>query len=99
MQIGRDSNKHSHKLNEGKGSTPVNKERHQCLVGKLTYLSHRRSDIAYVMSVVGQFMHDPREVHMEALFKVLKYLKSSLGQGIHFKRGGSLILEAYTDAD
>ena len=67
----------SHKLNEGKGSTPVNKERHQCLVGKLTYLSHRRSDIAYVMSVVGQFMHDPREVHMEMVFKVLKYLKFS----------------------
>ena len=34
-------------------------------------------------------MHDPREVYMEVVF----------GQGIHFKRGGSLILEAYTDAD
>ena len=58
------------------------------MVGRLIYLKYH-----------CQFMHDPREVHMEALFKVLKYLKSSLGQGIHFKRGGSLILEAYTDAD
>ena len=77
----------------------MNKERYQCLVGKLIYLAHTRPDTAYAVSVVSQFMHDPREVHMEALFKVLKYLKSSPGQGIHFKRGGSLILEAYADAD
>ena len=66
---------------------------------KLIYLAHTRPDIAYAVSVVSQFMHDLREVHMEALFRVLKYLKSSPGQGIHFKRGRSLILEAYTDVD
>ena len=40
----------SHKLNEGKGSTPVNKERYQYLVGKLIYLAHTKTDIAYVVS-------------------------------------------------
>ena len=89
----------SHKLNEGKGSIPMNRERYQRQVGKLIYLAHTRPDIAYAVSVVSQFMHDLREVHMEALFRVLKYLKSSPGQGIHFKRGRSLILEAYTDVD
>ena len=66
---------------------------------KLIYLAHTRPDIAYAVSVVSQFMHDLREVHMEALFRVLKYLKSSPSQGIHVKRGRSLILEAYTDVD
>ena len=66
----------SHKLNEGKGSTPVNKERYQCLVGKLIYLGHTKLDIAHVVGVLSQFMHDPGEVHMEAVFRVLKYLKS-----------------------
>ena len=89
----------SHKLNEGKGSTPMNKEINQHLVEKLIYLAHTRSNIAYVVSVVSQFMHDPREMHMEAVFRVPKYLKSSSGQGIYFKRRGSLILEAYMDAN
>ena len=80
--------KQSHKLHEGKWSTPVNKERYQRLVGKLIYLIHTRPDIAYAVSVVSQFMHVPREVHVVAVFRVLKYLKSSPGQGIHFKRGG-----------
>ena len=77
----------------------MNKERYQCLVGKLIYLAHTRPDTAYAVSVVSQFMHDPREVNMEAVFRVPKYLKSSSGQGIHFKKGESLILEAYTNAD
>ncbi|RDY07758.1 putative mitochondrial protein, partial [Mucuna pruriens] len=41
------------------------------LVGKLIYLSHTRPDIAYVVSVVIQFMHDPRERHLQAFEMIL----------------------------
>ena len=64
-------------------------------MGKLIYLAHTRPDIAYAVSVVSQFMHDLREVHMEAMFRMLKYLKSSTSQGIHFKREGFKSLDAY----
>ncbi|RDX70624.1 hypothetical protein CR513_50118, partial [Mucuna pruriens] len=37
------------------------------LVGKLIYLSHTRPDIAYDVSVVSQFMHDPRERYLQAV--------------------------------
>jgi len=33
-------------------------------VGKLIYLPHTRSNIAFVVSLVSQFMHSPREVHL-----------------------------------
>ncbi|RDY04056.1 putative mitochondrial protein, partial [Mucuna pruriens] len=36
------------------------------LVGKLIYLSHTRPDIAYAVSVVSQFMHDPKKRHLQA---------------------------------
>ena len=54
----------------------MNKERYQRLVGKVIYLGHTKLDIAHVVGVLSQFMHDPGEVHMEAVFRVLKYLKS-----------------------
>ena len=37
----------------------VEKGRYQKLVGRLIYLSHTRPNIAYVVSMVSQFMHSP----------------------------------------
>ena len=72
---------------------------YQRLVGKLIYLAHTRSDITYAISVVGQFVHDPREVHLQAVFRILQYLKVSPRNGILSKKDARLVLEAYIDVD
>ena len=72
---------------------------YQRLVGRLIYLSHTQSNIAYVVSVISQFMHSPKEVHLQVAHRVLQYLKGTLGKDILFKRNKGLVLEAYTDAD
>ncbi|KAA0065740.1 DNA-directed RNA polymerases I and III subunit RPAC1 [Cucumis melo var. makuwa] len=46
---------------------------------KLIYLSHTRHDISFTVSDVNQFMHVPYEEHMIAINKILRYLKTSLG--------------------
>ncbi|KAK0585152.1 hypothetical protein LWI29_024002 [Acer saccharum] len=79
--------------------TPTNKERYQRLVGKLIYLSHTRPDIAYAVSVVSQFMHAPTESHMNAVLRILRYLKGAPGKGLIFSRHEHLGIEGYTDAD
>ncbi|KAL6311416.1 hypothetical protein AAG906_035499 [Vitis piasezkii] len=73
--------------------------RYQWLVGKLIYLSHTQPDIAYVVSVVSQFMHCPSEDHMDAVMRILRYLKSSPGKGLMFSKNGHLNVVGYTDAD
>ncbi|RDX90533.1 Copia protein, partial [Mucuna pruriens] len=45
----------------------IEKSQYQRFVGKLIYLSHIRLDIIYVVSVVSQFMHDPRERHLQVV--------------------------------
>ncbi|RDX96694.1 hypothetical protein CR513_20602, partial [Mucuna pruriens] len=67
----------------------IEKSQYQRLVEKLIYLSHTRPDIAYVVSVVSQFMHDPKERHLQA----------SPGKGLLFRKEGTLSMEIYTDAD
>ncbi|KAL5804478.1 hypothetical protein ACOSQ3_031278 [Xanthoceras sorbifolium] len=79
--------------------TPANKERYQRLVGKLIYLSHTRPDIAYAVSVVSQFMHAPTESHMDAVLRILRYLKGAPGRGLMFSKNEHLDIEGYTDAD
>ncbi|XP_075112438.1 secreted RxLR effector protein 161-like [Nicotiana tabacum] len=57
------------------------------------------SDIAYSVSLVSQFMHDPQDPHMQAVFHILRYLKSAPGKGLIFSKHGHLQIEAFTDAD
>jgi hypothetical protein len=78
---------------------PVDKYQYQRLVGRLIYLSHTRPDIAYAVSVVSRYMHDPRSGHLEVVNRILRYLKGCLGKGILFSNHGHLKVHGYTDAD
>lgn len=89
----------NHKLFHCLNATSTDKARYQRLVGKLIYLSHTRPDIAYSMCVVSQFMHDPRKPHMDAVERILRYLKSAPGKGLLFTKNNHLKVEGYTDAD
>ncbi|XP_058195078.1 secreted RxLR effector protein 161-like [Rhododendron vialii] len=77
----------------------TDKERYQRLVGRLIYLAHTRLDITYAVGVVSRFMHDPRISHLDAVYRILRYLQSTPGRGILFSNHGHLRLEAFTDAD
>ena len=70
----------NHKLFLCLNATSIDKARYQSLVGKLIYLSYTRPDIAYAVCVVSQFMHDPRKPHMDAMERILRYLKTALGK-------------------
>ena len=87
------------KLQPAKPEDLVDKGRYQRLVGRLIYLSHTRPDIAFAVSMVSQFMHSPGPEHLEAVNRILRYLKGSPGRGLLYKACGHLQVEAYTDAD
>ena len=61
----------NHRLSKDVG-TPVDREYYQRLVGRLIYLSHTRPDIAFAVSVVSQFMHDPKSSHMDVVCHILR---------------------------
>jgi hypothetical protein len=89
----------NHRLGEYPDQVPTDKGRYQRLVGKLIYLSHTRPDIAYAVSVVSQFMHNPSEDHMDAVIRILRYLKASPGKGLMFSKNSHLEINGYTDTD
>ncbi|RVX18807.1 Retrovirus-related Pol polyprotein from transposon RE1 [Vitis vinifera] len=87
------------KLGIEKESTPVDRGRYQRLVGRLIYLSHTRPDIGFAVSAVSQFMHSPTEEHMEAVYRILRYLKMTPGKGLFFRKTENRDTEVYSDAD
>ena len=87
------------KLGEIKEGVSVDVGRYPRLVGKLIYLSHTRPDISFAVSLVSQFMHAPYQEHLEAVYKILRYLKAIPGKGLFFRKNNQRGVEVYTDAD
>ena len=78
----------------------TNKGRYQRLVGRLMYLAHTRPDLAYALSVVSQYMHNPRKQHMNVVMRILRYLKNAPGKGILFtKNVDHQSIKVYIDVD
>jgi hypothetical protein len=77
----------------------VEKETYQRLVGRLLYLCHTRPNIAYAVSVVSRYMHEPRTGHLDAVHRILRYLKGTPGKGLWFRSNGHLVIDGYSDAD
>lgn len=49
-------------------------------IGKLINLSHTRLDIAFAVGMISQHMHSPKQNHMKAIYRIVKYLKRTLGK-------------------
>lgn len=89
----------SMKLELVEANITVDRESYKQLVGQLAYLAHTCLDIAYAVNLVSQFMHSPKEVHLQVAHQILQYLKGTLGKGILFRRHGGLSHEAYIHVD
>ena len=83
------------KLGVNKDSVPVDKGQYQRLVGKLIYLSYTKLDICFSVNTVSQFMNDPYEEHMEAVYRILRYLKMTQGKGLFFRKNTSKDIEVF----
>ena len=69
------------------------------MVGQLIYLAHTRLDIAFAVSLIGQYMQDPFQEHLDAVHRILRYLKTIPRKVIFFGKNEKRGVEAYTDAD
>ncbi|GJW65017.1 ribonuclease H-like domain-containing protein [Tanacetum coccineum] len=72
---------------------------YQKLMGKLIYLTNTRPDISYDVHCLSQFMHSLLTFHLKIAFKILRYLKSCPGLGVHSTKTSGMFLNAYSDAD
>ena len=81
------------------GVSVADPSQYRSLAGALQYLTFTRPDIAYAVQQVCLYMHDPREPHLSALKRILRYLQGTLDLGLHLHRTSPADLTVYTDAD
>ncbi|CAM8915811.1 unnamed protein product [Rhodiola kirilowii] len=88
-----------HKLSLSKAPLLADPLEYRQLVGKLIYLTITRPDLAYPVHVLSQFMQQPTTEHLQAVHKVLRFIKGAPAQGLLFSSKSDLALTAFCDAD
>jgi hypothetical protein len=89
----------AHTLTLLSGDTLTDPSPYRSLVGALQYLSLTRPNISFAVNKVSQFMHRPTSLHLQAVKRILRYLKSTISYGLLLRRSPSRTLQAYSDAD
>lgn len=69
------------------------------LIGKLVYLTVSKPGICFVVNKLSQYLAAPRDPHLFADNRILKYLKNDPDQGIFYSAKSSLTLRAFADAN
>jgi len=79
------------------GELLENVRRYRKLVRKLNYLTVVKSNITFTFSVVSQFLLAPRTNHLEAIMRILRYMKKAPGLGLLYSDHGHIA--GFSDAD
>jgi hypothetical protein len=82
-----------------KGGKSVDQKAYRSMTGSLLYLCASRPDIMLSVCMCSRYQSDPRECHLVAVKRILRYLVSTPCFGIWYPKGSTFDLIGYSDCD
>ncbi|KAA8546477.1 hypothetical protein F0562_002784 [Nyssa sinensis] len=80
------------------GSSLSNPTEYRQVVGSLQYLLITRPDIAFAVNKLSQYMHCPTTEHWSFVKRLLRYLVSTIDDGLQIYPDSSISLHAFSDS-
>jgi hypothetical protein len=81
------------------GGKSVDQKIYRSMIGSLLYLCASRPDIMLSVCMCARFQADPKEVHLRAVKRILRYLVQTPKFGFWYPKGSSFDLLGHFDAD
>ncbi|XP_065623620.1 uncharacterized mitochondrial protein AtMg00810-like [Quercus suber] len=105
-RFGLDSNKHtstpmssSAELSIDTADVDVDPTLYRSMIGSLLYLTTSRPDIAFSVGVCARFQAAPKESHLTAVKRIIRYVNGTFDYGIWYTKDSNECLAGYSDAD
>jgi hypothetical protein len=86
-------------LNLDTGGKSVDQKVYRSMIGSLLYLCASQPDIMLSVCMCARFQADPKEVHLRAVKRIIRYLVYTLKFGLWYPKGSTFDLIGYSDAD
>ena len=77
------------KFDMDENGKPVNSTMYRGMIGSLLYLIASRPDIMYSVCLCARFQSCPKESHLSAVKRILRYLKRTMDIGLWYPKGNS----------
>jgi hypothetical protein len=72
---------------------------YRSMIGSLLYLTASWPDIAFSVGVCARFQANPKESHLIAIKRIIRYVNDTLLYGIWYSIETNLVIAGYSDAD
>jgi hypothetical protein len=86
-------------LDLDEGGKSVDQKLYRYMIGSLLYRSACRLDIMFSVCMCARFQANPKESHLTAVKRILRYLKHTPSIGLWYPKGASFTLLGYSDSD
>ncbi len=77
----------------------VDQKLYRSMIGSLLYVTASRPDVMFSVCLCARFQSSPRESHLTATKRILRYLKSTPNVGLWYPKGSNFELIGYSDSD
>jgi hypothetical protein len=81
------------------GGKSIDQKVYRSMIGSLLYLCASRLDIMLSVCMCARFQDDPKEVHLRAVKRIMRYLVYTPKFGLWYPKGSTFDLIGYSDAD
>jgi hypothetical protein len=85
-------------LDLDEGGTIVDQKLFRSIIGSLLYITASRPDVMFGVCTCARFQASPRDVHLKAAKRILRYLKHTPNIGLWYPKGAQFELIGYSDS-
>ena len=89
----------STKLDKDEKGSAVDQKKYRGIIGSLLYLTASRPDIMFSVCLCARFQSNPKESHLKATKRILRYLSHTHKFGLWYPSCENFDLVVYSDAD